>query len=236
MAAAESAEQLVASLEALIDPFVKLALSDQWKYDKTKDNVKISRIRSSDDPHVGVKGECVIKFCTMKDMFELVQDASKRIPAINGLYEKITTVKELSPNTHIYHALYKSPAALVSPRENLFMETARIIDSGKMGVAVGISRDFSGVGVDIPVTSGYVRMEMKPSGYLFMPHEGKQDEVYLVTVSHGDPKGWLPNWVVNKGASSQALVAGNARKYFAAKAGKPEATDKSNDDDEDEKP
>jgi len=47
--------------------------------------------------------------------------------------------------------------------------------------------------------------------YIFVKHYD-EEETRLYYVVHLDPKGWIPDWIVNISAAEQGLVAGNVKK------------------------
>jgi len=56
----------------------------------------------------------------------------------------------------------------------------------------------------------YVRGEIKMAAYIFVKLDQETSKMFYVV--HLDPKGWIPQWIVNISAAEQGLVAGNVGK------------------------
>jgi len=83
-----------------------------------------------------------------------------------------------------------------------------------------------------PDKSGMVRGEIRASGYILQPVADKPNECDVTYIVQTDPKGWIPTWVVNIVAKSQAfnpgVIKSLAPKFMEQLKGQASPDDKEN--------
>jgi len=133
-------------------------------------------------------------------------------------------IKTLDHDHHIYYAYFKMPPMIwwrdfcwyavdYSLPDGTFVTTGKSILSD-------LCKD----------KSNMVRGEIRASGYIVQPVPDKPDECDITYIVQTDPKGWIPSWVVNIVAKSQAFNPGVIKslvpKFAAQMKAKNTADDK----------
>jgi len=68
--------------------------------------------------------------------------------------------------------------------------------------------------------SGVVRAFLLGTAYFYHPVPGRSDQVRVIYVCQADVRGWIPTWVANITAVSQAMNVRRIAEYFMAKHGR----------------
>jgi len=112
------------------------------------------------------------------------------------------TIKALDGDHHIYYAYFKMPP-MIWWRDFCWFAVDHTLPDGTF-VTTGKS-----IITDLcPPKGGMVRGEIRASGYIVQPVPDKPDECDITYIVQTDPKGWIPSWVVNIVAKSQAFNPG----------------------------
>jgi len=136
------------------------------------------------------------------------------------------TIKTIDKDHHIYYAYFKMPP-LIWWRDFCWYAVDQTLPDGTF-VTTGKS-----IITDLcPDKSGMVRGEIRASGYILQPVADKPNECDVTYIVQTDPKGWIPTWVVNIVAKSQAfnpgVIKSLAPKFMEQLKGQASPDDKEN--------
>jgi len=138
---------------------------------------------------------------SVRDVERAIRDP-QNMRIIDPMCKITETVTTFDKNHHIYYAQFKLPSP-VWHRDFVWWSVEYNLPSGAY-VTVGKSIVCS----DKPETKDHVRGEIRASGYVVEPIEGKEDACKVTYIVQTDPRGWLPAWAVNIVAASQAYNPG----------------------------
>ena len=158
-----------------------------WQKIKEKDDVTVyaQNIRGSDV--VKVKTEVLIN-AGMEEIKSILDDLDNRKNWVPYLKES-RVLKRYSDNETLEYSLFLSPW-MASNRD--FVYQRKLLHRGKAKIIFAMNVKQSEL---MPEQDGVVRADLIESKYTLTALSDKQTRVELVF--HADPKGWLPDWVIN---------------------------------------
>lgn len=185
-----------------------VAPGSPWEFVKEQDGVKIYRRRSESSPVFYMKGVTVIAK-KPEDVARLVWETNNR-KKFDELFISADEVQHINdtPPTAIEHTCFKAPNIMISNRDFCSARSLREIEDGIWAIcARAVTHP------NCPEQKGFVRGELKTSGYVLRPMDGgaKTYAQYVVCV---DPHGSIPTFVVNLVGTKQPLSLGKLRHFI----------------------
>jgi len=171
-----------------------------WKETGEKNGVKMYWAQTAGTANYLFKGVSVIP-ASVKVVEEAMRDI-QNMRLIDPMCKLARTIKHFDKDHHVYYAQFKLPP-FISDRDFVWYSIDYVLPDGTF-VTTGKSM----LTKDCPEDSGHVRGEIRASGYIVEPIADKPDACTLYYIVQTDPKGWLPAWVVNWVAASQAYNPG----------------------------
>lgn len=177
---------------SLSDVYNKAPLSGdaQWKKIKDENGIQVYSIAMQDTAIVKARALATIN-APLEKIKQLVDDFSQRPQWVPYLkHSKI--IEKISPAEHIEYSLFSAPWP-ASNRD--FVYRVEYVQQ-QVGNSLQLSYRMQSVAHRaMPLRPGLVRGEIFSSVYKLTAINAGQTRVELIY--HADPKGWLPNWIVN---------------------------------------
>jgi len=137
-------------------------------------------------------------------------EAAIRIPENMKLMDPMCkgtkTVKTWDDEHHIYYASFKMPPMVWDRDFVWYCVDTNLRDGTYVSTGKSIVTDLCPVDAAM-----HVRGEIRASGYIIQPIKDKPNSCLCTYIVQTDPAGWLPTWVVNWVAQSQAYNPGVIR-------------------------
>ena len=192
----------VALVEASTDELEQLCVSDDgWEHPKEKKGVKIHMRSVEGTAIVMLRGVTTIPN-TAEEVLAATEDLSKR-KEWDELFIEGSVVEQIDADHQVLQFKFKAPSRMVYPRDFVMSRGIRRKEDGTI-----ISNHIACEHPKAGEVKGYVRGQLRASGYHIKPNDGGGCTVtYVVQV---DPKGWIPTMVVNTVAVKQPLEIGRA--------------------------
>jgi len=151
--------------------------------------------KTDESPIDLVKMWCEFNGVTGETLYDVLHDADYRSVWDDKMIAGYR-IQELDATNEISYYAAKAPPTITN-RDFLNMRSWRALtDAGEW-----IIMNHSELHPDMPPQKSFVRGESILTGYLVRRKEGGCILNYL---THSDPKGWIPNWVINTLASKYA--------------------------------
>lgn len=162
----------------------------QWQKIKDEDGIQVYSIELQDTVIVKARAVAVIN-APLEKIERLVEDFSQRPQWVPYLqYSEI--IEKISPTEHIEYSLFSAPWP-ASNRD--FVYRVQHLQE-RVGSSLELSYYMQSVEHQaMPLRPGVIRGEIFSSVYRLTPLSAAQTRVELIY--HADPRGWLPNWIVN---------------------------------------
>merc|ERR1712137_400928 len=192
-----------------MDNLVALCTSDDdWTSLGEEKGVRIHQRSIEGNPIVMLRGITDINV-SPKEILDATADLENRSKwdkmFLGGSYPK-----EIDEKHHIVHLKFKSPSFMVSNRDICLVRAIKELDDGAI-----LSNHVSVECDDCPEEKGFVRAEASASGFWIKGNnEGGATIAYVIQL---DPKGWIPNKIVNLVAKEQPLILACLRNYLENK-------------------
>jgi len=186
--------------------------ADGWTHIKTVEDVECSYKKSEDSPFILVKGEGIVD-CPVDELVAWFED-HHNFKISDPMIQECIRLEEIQPGFLLCHAKAKMPP-MISNRDFVWQEYDGLYQESPR---IGVSIVRSVIHEDTPPISGYVRGELSMSGYIIRELEGNRAKSSVTYLVHGDPKGWLPVWVVNLVAGDQAMNVVRVKRHFEDRA------------------
>eukprot|EP01115_Flamella_aegyptia_P014368 TRINITY_DN812_c0_g1_i1.p1 TRINITY_DN812_c0_g1~~TRINITY_DN812_c0_g1_i1.p1 ORF type:complete len:214 (+),score=65.86 TRINITY_DN812_c0_g1_i1:37-642(+) len=189
---------LIEIAEATFDDLESLSTNDDgWEFVKEKDGVNIHLRQVEGSPIVMMRGQIDID-CAAPDCLVITEDLESR-KDWDELFIEGKVIEEIDDTHQVLHFKFKAPSRLITNRDFLMARAVKTLDDGTI-LANHVSCEHD----DCPEQKGFVRGEIKASGYHFKPTgDNSCKATYVVQI---DPKGWIPTWLVNTVATKQPLI------------------------------
>jgi hypothetical protein len=136
---------------------------------------------------------------------KLLEDAirvQENMKIIDPMCKETKCIKTYDKDHHIYYANFKV-GPMLSDRDFVWWCLDANLPDGSY-----VSTGKSILTKDCPDVSGRVRGEIRASGYVVQPVKDDPKSSKVTYVVQTDPRGWLPTWIVNIVAASQAYNPG----------------------------
>ncbi|KAL0481121.1 hypothetical protein AKO1_012890 [Acrasis kona] len=181
-----------------------LATLNGWELVQSESGISGYKIDVPNDANKKVKGGGIIKTKLspkeyLEWFFSYLIDEEKR-KAFDPLCNKREVVYENKPNElKIYHVQYTSPSMMVSHRDTVMQ--IQFFHEDNASYSIGVEVDHP----SLPQSpSGYVRMKNKLN--CMMAKKKNDGELEVWNISHFDPSGYVPAWIVNAQAVGEASM------------------------------
>ena len=148
--------------------------------------VYLQKIEGSDV--VRVKTQVVIE-AGIEAIQAFIEDISKRKTWVPFLSEA-RVLKEYSPTERLEYTLFEAPWP-ASDRDFVYRRKLTYMDENKIVMEMRVEESEL-----MPEQDGIVRAEMIESRYTLGAICNNKTKAELIF--YADPKGWLPNWIINK--------------------------------------
>lgn len=168
-----------------------IAASDaQWQKIRDEDGIQVYSIAVQDTAIVKARAVAIIN-APLEKIQRLVDDFAQRPQWVPYLqHSKI--IEKISPAEHIEYSLFSAPW----PASNRDFVYRVQYSQQRAGNRLQLSYHMQSVEhAEMPLQPGLIRGEIFSSVYRLTPISAWQTSVELIY--HADPKGWLPNWIVN---------------------------------------
>jgi hypothetical protein len=136
---------------------------------------------------------------------KLLEDAirvQENMKLIDPMCKEVKCIKTFDKDHHIYYANFKV-GPMLSDRDFVWWCIDANLQDGTY-----ISTGKSMLTKDCPDVPKRVRGEIRASGYVVQPVKDDPKSSRVTYVVQTDPRGWLPTWIVNIVAASQAYNPG----------------------------
>jgi len=130
-------------------------------------------------------------------------------PELDPLFKEGHVVQKLDERHDIICTVYSTNVPLVYDREFLFIECrpSRDKDGTQYLITFSIDANKLGLAVPEPLYPGVVRGWVTRGGMKIEPLPGEQQPLCKVTwIIATDPRGWIPQWVINLVSGDEPLV------------------------------
>lgn len=162
----------------------------QWQKIRDEDGIQVYSIAVQDTAIVKARAVAIID-APLEKIQRLVDDFSQRPQWVPYLqHSKI--IEKISPAEHIEYSLFSAPWP-ASNRDFVYR-----VQRSQQWINNQLQLSYQMRSVEheaIPLQPGLVRGEIFSSVYRLSVINAGQTRVELIY--HADPKGWLPNWIVN---------------------------------------
>lgn len=195
-----------------------------WTLAKTKDGTKIYKKKEEGSPIYLIRGDSPEVPATVDEVLEFTNHV-ENLALVDEMIIKGTAkfVEHFDEMNRIIVCAFKLPFPM-SPREFVWFEHRRRLSDG-----TGVILAYSTVHPDCPERKGFVRGEIRESGYVIRPLQEDKAKCTVHYIVQVDPKGMIPTWIVNLASTSQGLNAKRLCDIFVKGIHK---TVKKTDDDE----
>jgi len=194
-----------------------------WKFHSQVENIARYSKQSSDSQHHMFKGVSQVKTRLNAKQFakwlsrvhsNVTLRKERVAPGLmesNPVEVKSTTLSDLNrnedPNKQMYkmeQILYETPSALIANREFYIVWLFDYVsDNESYMVCTSIEHNA------LPLKKGFVRSAIHISGWHIVKQDvdnSNHNSLDITYLSHNDPGGWLPAWMVNSQLPDQVLV------------------------------
>lgn len=183
-------KEVVLDIEAY-KKFMNILEDDNWIL-VSKTNIKDNRVFNMFEINKDLKFpalKCVgIVKTTPEKLLDFFVNASlENRKKITPNLSKYEIIKDINPNVHLLHYVYKAPFPVKS-RDFCLKRFIYRIDKNILICGISTIDDA------LPPLKKYIRGEIIISGYYFETISDK--ETKITSIIHIDPKGWVPNFVV----------------------------------------
>lgn len=158
-----------------------------WELVKDSDNIQTYTIVSDKTDIVKAKARAVFD-ASLVDVKTVLNEVGERYLWVPYLLES-SIISELNENKRIEYSLFKAPWP-ASNRD--FVYSHEIVETSDKSIFYKMESVSLKQQAEI---SGVVRGEVMESSYRLKSVGNNKTEIELIY--HVDPKGWLPNWIVN---------------------------------------
>eukprot|EP01089_Gocevia_fonbrunei_P004170 TRINITY_DN14188_c0_g1_i1.p1 TRINITY_DN14188_c0_g1~~TRINITY_DN14188_c0_g1_i1.p1 ORF type:complete len:225 (+),score=46.00 TRINITY_DN14188_c0_g1_i1:75-749(+) len=177
------ADEVVEKILAQLEPHG--AEAKEWNFVKQENEVLVN-IKPEKDSAQSWRFEGRIK-APQQDVLDLIIDPERRVE-YDPLTIKFYIIKSIDENTHIAHLQSRTGSVFFSNRDFVFLLANRQLESGTWVLAV------TSVTIpEMPEQPGFVRGYVKNTGWAI---EASGSGTFCTFVCNIDPKGWIPNWLV----------------------------------------
>lgn len=163
-------------------------IESSWEKIKEKDNVIVYAQEVDGSGIIKVKTEVVID-AGMQVIQAIIDDVSYRpkwVPYLSGS----RILKEYSATEKLEYSLFAAPWP-ASDRDFIYRQRLLYKDGKKIIFVMNVEENSL-----MPEQDGIVRADMIESQYTLTTLDNKKTKVELIF--YADPKGWLPDWLINK--------------------------------------
>ena len=162
----------------------------QWQKIRDENGIQVYSIAVQDTAIVKARAVAIIN-APLEKVQQLVDNFSQR-PQWVPYLKHSKTIEKTSPTEHIEYSLFSAPWP-ASDRDFVYrvQHSQQQLD-GHVQLNYRMQSVTHG---DMPLQAGLVRGEIFSSVYRLTPISAGQTRVELIY--HADPRGWLPNWIVN---------------------------------------
>jgi len=181
-----------------------------WNLAKEENDVRIEWKQIAQDEVYCCRGAGIIRASAEVIRLHLVQIDLRQFwdPMFEGGHYKL----EVCPNIRVVYYSFKAPWPVTS-RDFFVLAGEKITDDG-----IVISAVNSVVRPDCPEREGYVRAQLKASGFVIKPLDNDDDgtpRCMVTYVVQCKPMGWIPNMIVNQVNIEQGMVISAIRNAIA---------------------
>lgn len=162
----------------------------QWQKIRDEDGIQVYSIAVQDTAIVKARAKAIIN-APLEKIERLVDDFAQR-PQWVPYLQHSEIIEKISPSEHIEYSLFSAPWP-ASNRDFVYrVQRLQQRDGNRLQLSYRMQ---SVEHEAIPLQPGLIRGEIFSSVYRLTPISAGQTSVELIY--HADPKGWLPNWIVN---------------------------------------
>jgi hypothetical protein len=166
------------------------SVDSKWIKIKDKNGIQVYSIAMQDTAIVKARAVAIIN-APLENIQQQVDNLAQRPQWVPYLkYSRI--IEKISPTEHIEYSLFSAPWP-ASDRDFVY-RVKRLQE--RLGSSLQLSYRMQSVEHKaMPLQPGLIRGEIFSSVYRLTPINTEQTRVELIY--HADPRGWLPNWIVN---------------------------------------
>jgi hypothetical protein len=173
-----------------VQPDFAGSVDAKWIKIKDENGIQVYSIAMQDTAIVKARAVAIIN-APLKNIQQLVDNLKQRPQWVPYLkYSKI--IEKISPTEHIEYSLFSAPWP-ASNRDFVYR-----VQRLQQPLDDQLQLSFRMYSIDhqaMPLQPGLIRGEIFSSEYRLTPINAGQTRVELIY--HADPRGWLPNWIVN---------------------------------------
>lgn len=180
--------------------FISITTSEDWECIDIQDDehdesfVLWEKISSEVFPMIKCTG---VVDCSAKQAFDYILGCDLETRQLwDPQVAKYDIVEAIDENTHLLHYVYSAPFPVTS-RD--FCALRYLSKGPDAYVICAVSTEHPA----IPPSKDYVRGEIFISGYAF--EDTKEGKCKVTSLTHVDPKGWIPGFVVNMAKHKQLV-------------------------------
>jgi START domain len=159
----------------------------KWKEINDKENIKVYSTEVSGSDILKIKTQTIIHapILVIQSILDNVKHRKNWIPYL----QKSSIIEVISDTEKVEYSLFSAPWP-ASDRDFVYKLTQ--ISSNKLNITYNMS---SVQYPHKPISTQMIRADLMESTYILTALSPETTQVELIF--HADPKGWLPNWIVN---------------------------------------
>jgi len=216
-------DHLIAEAQQRLQKITELENSDAWVLRKTQNDTKVYSMKPESGALDIIKGETTVD-CTVEEFHKFLNSGIELLKEVDKMFAYGSELKQIVPGRLVaYHSCFKAPGRpLISDRVFTYLYYDQPDKFCGVSFDTELYEDeLDELGIERPdPQSGVVRAFLHGTAYFYHPVPGRSDQVRVVYVCQADVRGWIPSWVANITAVSQAMNVRRIAEYFMAKHGR----------------